>query len=566
MWHRDRLDEAQRRLRDIKGVTVLIYDQHCAADARRQRKRGTLPTRTTRVVINEAVCEGCGDCGVKSNCLSVQPVDTEFGRKTRIDQTSCNTDYSCLDGDCPSFVTVEVDPGKKRATPAAPAPPCRPTSTSAGTSTHNVFLAGIGGTGIVTVNQVLATAALRAGYKVAGLDQTGLSQKAGPVTSHLRIAAGTLKPSNRVTPGTADCFLAFDLLVAADTKNLGYGARHTSRSRRPARRPPATWCTTPRSATRTPPNCCTAWRVSRKSLLRRAGCRPDALRRHRRRQLPAGWCGPPAGALRCPRPSRRPSKNGVAVATNIAAFRWGRAAVAGPVRRRDDPPPRARPPPRSPFRPCLYSTISPPSGETRRRRRDPLGRGSWIGFQGVRTDPRLYVPRRCSRVWEAERAVTDRTDFSAEVAFGLYKFTAYKDEYEVARRLTDPGFPRRRSPTEQVPGRRAPHLPAALLAPLRAMGLRRKIGIGPRGHLTLRLLAKGKRLRGTAFDPFGRSHVRRVERGAARALHRDGRLAARRRSRRRRTTTARSKPPGWPISCGATRTSNWPASRPTTIG
>ena len=225
LWHRDRLDEAQKELREIKGVTVLIYDQHCAADARRQRKRGTLPTRNTRVVINEAVCEGCGDCGVKSNCLSVQPVDTEFGRKTKIDQTSCNTDYSCMDGDCPSFVTVEVVPGKKAPKAARPQPARRRQTPDFGplTSTQNVFLAGIGGTGIVTVNQVLATAALRAGYEVESLDQIGLSQKAGPVVSHLRFSSSALEPSNRLTPGSADCIVAFDLLTATDNKNLDYG-------------------------------------------------------------------------------------------------------------------------------------------------------------------------------------------------------------------------------------------------------------------------------------------------------------------------------------------------------
>jgi indolepyruvate ferredoxin oxidoreductase len=226
LWSRERLDEAQRLLRDTPGVTVLIYDQHCANDARRQRKRGTMPTRTTRIVINEDVCEGCGDCGVKSNCLSVQPLLTEFGEKTRIDQTSCNTDYSCLEGDCPAFMTVEVDPQAKRAKAALPTPPSVPEPTwRVPAGTQSVFLTGVGGTGIVTVNQVLATAALRAGYAVELLDQIGLAQKAGPVMGHLRFAAdGPLDPSNRVTPGHADAILAFDLLTAADSGNLRYGS------------------------------------------------------------------------------------------------------------------------------------------------------------------------------------------------------------------------------------------------------------------------------------------------------------------------------------------------------
>ncbi len=515
LWHRDRLDEAQRALRDTPGVTALIYDQRCAAEARRLRKRGALPVRRTRVVINEAVCEGCGDCGVKSNCLSVQPVDTEFGRKTRIDQASCNTDYSCLDGDCPSFVTVELpsEVGGQGAVPptrpttgqrlAAPAVPDVAVSLPA--SGADVFLAGIGGTGIVTVNQVLGTAALRDGLDVHGVDQTGLSQKAGPVTSHLRLGGGST--ANRVGPGQAACYLAFDLLVGAEGRNLRYAD------------PSRTVAVVSTSGTPTGAQVrdVGAGVASTAALLERvrgrvrevvaldAGAASHALFGE---AMPANLllvgAAYQSGALPISAAAIEAAIgiNGVAVAVNIAAFRWGRVAVADPgVFAAAMAGAGAAAP--TPGPPGL--NLGDLAGETRRLA--AVRAAALVDYQGDGTARRyLDVVRE---VWAAERAVGTGTAFSEAVARGLHKLTAYKDEYEVARLLTDPAFEAQLA--AEVPGGR--RMRYRLHPPLlRAAGRGRKIALGRAWRPVLRLLARGKRLRGTALDPFGHTAMRRLER------------------------------------------------------
>lgn len=527
LWDRDRLDEAQRLLRDTPGVTVLIYDQHCAADARRQRKRGALPARTQRVVINEAVCEGCGDCGAKSNCLSVQPVDTEYGRKTRIEQTSCNTDYSCLDGDCPSFVTVETAPRSRRTARKAkraagkaagkgarkgfPTPPTVAASTADEpvTSTQNVFMAGIGGTGIVTVNQVLATAALRAGYAVESLDQTGLSQKAGPVTGHLRFAAGDLEPANRLTPGSADCFLGFDLLTLAEDRNLSYGSPTATR----------TVVSTSRTATGAMVHDPKVQHPEEAGLLERVRTASvemfdfDALEAADRifgNTVAANFllvgAAHQTGALRLPAAAIEEAIeiNGTAVAANIAAFRWGRVAVTDPVAFRAAGAVEGAPAPVREVPVPASVAASGLDGEVLRlvtQRATDL-----VSYQDEKLAD-AYVAL-VAQVATAERAATTETRFSEAVARNLFKLTAYKDEYEVARLLTDPAF--LSSTGDAFPGGTISfklHPPV-----LRAMGRTKKISFGPKSHGTLRALARMKSLRGTRADVFGYAHLRKVER------------------------------------------------------
>jgi indolepyruvate ferredoxin oxidoreductase len=504
LWHRDRFDEAQAALASVSGVSVLVYDQRCAAESRRLRKRGAIPVRPTRVIINEAVCEGCGDCGVKSNCLSVQPVDTEFGRKTRIDQTSCNTDYSCLDGDCPSFVTVEVPVGSSTARPERREPPAVPDVVPP--TRGDVFLAGIGGTGIVTVNQVLGSAAVRDGRAVHGVDQTGLSQKAGPVTSHLRIAAdaAALGPANRVGVGSAGCYLAFDALVGADARNLGYASAESTLA--VVSVSPVPTGAMVRDASVAAPD--VAGLVERISGTTREVVTLDAQSAANALfgdAMPANLlvvgAAYQAGAvpLTAAAIEWAIELNGVAVAVNTAAFRWGRVAVADPAAFAAATGSVAAP------APPTFDDLGELAGETRRL--VGIRAAQLVGYQGVRT-ARAYVAD-VTAAWRAERALGDDTSFSEAVARGLHKLTAYKDEYEVARLLTDPAFDARIA--AEVPGgekrRYRLHPPV-----LKALGRQKKVAFGPWMRPVLETLARGKVLRGTPLDPFGRTEIRRLER------------------------------------------------------
>ena len=220
-WHRDRLDEAQRTLAATPAVTVIIHDQECATELRRKRKRGKVVQPVQRVMINERVCEGCGDCGAKSNCLSVQPIDTEFGRKTRIDQSSCNFDFSCLKGDCPAFMTIvpsRSSPPKVALRGLETADLPEPAQMAA--TPHTTRITGIGGSGVVTVAQTLAAAATIAGRYVRTLDQTGIAQKGGPVVSDIKIFDQSTAVANRAGEGECDLYLGCDLLVAAEARCL----------------------------------------------------------------------------------------------------------------------------------------------------------------------------------------------------------------------------------------------------------------------------------------------------------------------------------------------------------
>jgi indolepyruvate ferredoxin oxidoreductase len=517
VWHRDRLDEAQRLLREVPGVTALIYDQRCAAERRRLRKRGRLPDPALRVVINEAVCEGCGDCGVKSNCLSVQPVETEFGRKTQIHQSSCNTDYSCLLGDCPSFLTVVPGPGARgrgrrpyRVERVLPEPSLRVRRSA------NVFLAGIGGTGVVTVNQVLGTAALLDGKHVAGLDQTGLSQKGGPVVSHLRIGEGPAEVAGKVGIAEADTYLGFDLLVATAPQNL-LRARPdlTVAVVSTTRVPTGAMVASPDVAFPDPEELLASInRVTRKDenvFLDALGLAEALFGDHMAANMLVLGAAYQAGAIpvRAAAIEEAIRLNGVEVEMNTQAFRAGRLLVVDPAWAATVSRPRAGAArPAAALDPAARALVEavPADGELRRLLEVRVP--ELIAYQNVGY-ARLYVDF-VRRVAEAERArVPGETRLAEAVARYLFKLMAYKDEYEVARLHLRPevraSIAAEFGPDAVVRYQLQPPV-------LRALGLRRKIGLGRWVDPILRLLVALRGLRGTALDPFGRARVRRVER------------------------------------------------------
>ncbi|MDQ3547356.1 MAG: indolepyruvate ferredoxin oxidoreductase family protein [Chloroflexota bacterium] len=525
LWPRERLDEAQLILRDTPGVTVLIYDQQCATEARRMRKRGLLPDRAERVVINELVCEGCGDCGRVSNCLSVQPVDTEFGRKTRIHQSSCNHDFSCLDGDCPSFVTIVPNPKDERPPAKVPVPPSdlpTPVLPEIGDG-YSLYLMGIGGTGVVTVNQLLATAATLDGHWVTGLDQLGLSQKAGPVVSHLRLLTSQTDVANRVTTGKADLYLALDALIATETRHLAVTS------------PDRTIAVVSTGAVPTGEmirdhdlhfpglnairgRIDVATRADRNVYVDALGIAEGLLRNHMTANVVAIGAAYQAGALPITADSieRAIELNGTAVSLNIAAFRWGRAAVANPgaveaalsqrvVRQSPTIVPTDTGLPVDPRVEALLLKVrlAPEVERLVRIRANEL-----LAFQDFKLARRYvaFVGRIAAR---EDQVVAGQHRLSEAVTRYLYKLMAYKDEYEVARLHVDPRF--EQALADQFPegGKVSYRLHPPML---RSLGMDEKLELGEWFRPAFQALYAMRRLRGTPLDPFGYAEVRRIER------------------------------------------------------
>jgi indolepyruvate ferredoxin oxidoreductase len=508
--HRDELDAIQRELATVPGVSVLIYDQTCAAEKRRRRKRGAFPDPDKRVVINDLVCEGCGDCGVKSNCVSVQPLETEWGRKRTIDQSSCNKDYSCVKGFCPSFVTVHgaklkrgesvAEPGNWSALPAPDVPLLN--------HPYGIIVTGIGGTGIVTIGAIVGMAAHLEGKGVGIIDMAGLAQKGGAVSSHIRIA-NTPEDIHaiRVAAGGADLVLGGDIVVVGAKKVLGAMKAGSTRVI------VSTAEFLPGDFTRNADFSLPTERLKR-AIIGHAG-------RERSHFVDAGrlataLLGNSIGAnmfmlgyayqlgalpLSAEAIERAIEMNGEAVSMNISAFRYGRRAAVDPkaIEALIEPRPQEQ---------NNSLKLSQSFAETVDRRAEFLTAYQNAGYarryrnwvEKVRTVEAAKAPGHCG--------------LAEAVARYLFKLMAYKDEYEVARLYSETSFLDRVKSTFAGDELRLEfHLAPPLLARRNPeTGEPKKMSFGPWMLKVFAVLAKLKFLRGTPLDPFGYTAERQMER------------------------------------------------------
>jgi len=510
LHHRDDLDAVQRELREVPGVSVLVYDQTCAAEKRRRRKRGSHPDPAKRVVINELVCEGCGDCQKKSNCLSVVPVETEFGRKRRIDQSSCNKDSSCVQGFCPSFVTVEGGTLRRGAgagvaheavlerAAGLPAP-----EATADQEPYEILVAGVGGTGVVTIGALITMAAHLEGRGASVLDFMGFAQKGGQVLSFVRLApTPDALHQVRIDRGRANAVLACDLVVAASPEALGVLAGDRTRIVANAREIPT-------GAMLRDPDARIDTRALEALLARRV--RPGALSSFDAQHYAERLIGDAQQAnvmllgyawqrglipVSLAALERAIELNGVAVETNRRAFAWGRLAAAEPA--------------------FVAPHLEEPGAEPIARTLDETIERRFAYLAAYQDRP--YAERYAAvvnRLRRAEEGVYGRgaTTLTGAAARSLFKLMAYKDEYEVARLYADGSFLARIRREFEGDVRLTFHLaPPFLARPRPGETEPRKMTFGPWMLKAFGLLARLKRLRGTALDPFGRTHERRQER------------------------------------------------------
>ena len=507
--HRRELDRIQRELREVRGVSVLIYDQTCAAEKRRRRKRGAMADPDRRAFINHRVCEGCGDCNAKSNCLSVLPLDTEYGRKRQIDQSACNKDFSCVEGFCPSFVTVQgARPRRGGSGVEVPAglaalpEPDRPRLEDG--RVFSMLVAGVGGSGVVTIGALVTMAAHLEGIAFSTVDQFGMAQKGGAVTSHVRIAA---RPDDmrtiRLNTGAADLVLGCDSLVASG--DLALNVMHPERTRvivntheqitgQFARNPDLQFPTDSivgrirAAAGAGNLQLLDATRIATRLLGDAIGSNLFLLGYAYQQGLV-----PVSGVAI----ERAIELNAVAVEMNREAFRWGRRAaqdlqaVERLALEGDD---------------GLEPSAPKSLDEFIERREADLT--EWQNAAWASRYRELV-----ERVREAERSVGAGESLAGAVARYAYKLMAYKDEYEVARLYTDGAFRERLAVSFEGDLRLTFHLAPPLLSRRDPVtGELRKRTFGPWMWRLLGLVAKMRFLRGTPFDPFGHTAERRMER------------------------------------------------------